>query len=77
MTRYQFAISNTNVVRETGVVNSESFTDALTTVSKHVSAEAGDMLEIGVVGFPPARFRCIGSTLNGSPSWRPLGQLAA
>ena len=38
--------------------------------------EPGDELEIGVFGFPPARFRCVGE-VKSLPVWMPTGQKAA
>jgi len=40
-----------------------------------VTASAGDMLEIGVPGFPPARFECVSGL--GENMWRPTGLMAA
>ena len=53
MPRYQFSIS-TNEVCEAGVIHSDSFAEALDAISE--SAREGSTLEIGVEGFPPARF---------------------
>jgi hypothetical protein len=77
MPRYQFALSSIHQVREAGVVQSESFSDALSAISEHVSAHEGDTLEIGVNGFPPARYECVWSSDRGTSTWRPTGQLAA
>jgi len=77
MPRFSFAVRSTNEVREAGVVQSESFGDALSAISEHVSALEGDTLEIGVSGFPPARFECVWLADSGASSWRPAGQLAA
>jgi hypothetical protein len=77
MPRYRFAVSTDDVVREAGVVQSESFGDALSTLSEHVSAHAGDTLEIGVAGFPPARFIRSADDLMDTPMWTPQGRLAA
>ena len=46
MPRFQFAVKSTNEIREAGVVQSESFTDALTLVSKHISVRDGDTLRL-------------------------------
>lgn len=77
MTRFLFSLRNTNQVRQAGVVQSESFTEALTAISGHVTAREGDTLEIGVTGFPPAKYECIWSLDQGSNGWRPTGQRAA
>ena len=77
MPRFQFALSNTQQVREAGIVQSDSFSDALTAISEHVEAREGDTLEIGVPGFPPARYECVWSMDRGASAWRPAGQMAA
>ncbi len=77
MPRFMFSLKNTNQVREAGVVQSDSFTDALSAISEHVSAHEGDTLEIGVSGFPPARYECIWAADEGTSTWRPAGQRAA
>jgi hypothetical protein len=79
MPRFQFSLRNTTTVREAGVVHSDSFADALSAIGEHLSAVEGDTLEIGVTGFPPARFeyvRGVGS-LDMDVQWRPAGLLAA
>jgi hypothetical protein len=78
MPRFQFSLSTTDIVREAGVVQSESFADALAAIEEHVSAKEGDKLEIGVSGFPPARYEFVGGTMmGGTAAWRPAGLLAA
>lgn len=77
MPRFQFALSDDTQVREAGVVQSDSFSDALVAISEHVSAHQGDVLEIGVTGFPPARYECVWAVDGSTSSWRPTGLLAA
>jgi hypothetical protein len=77
MPRFQFALSTAESLPQAGVVQSESFAEALTAVGEHVSAGFGDILEIGVTGFPPARYECLGASRGGTRRWRPAGQLAA
>ena len=77
MPRYRFALSSLQQVREVGSVQTDSFTDAFTAISEHVEAHEGDTLEIGVAGFPPARFECVWSMEQGAGSWKPAGLLAA
>jgi len=77
MARFQFALNSAaESLPQVGVVQSDSFAEALTAVGEHVSASFGDVLEIGVQGFPPARYECLGSSIRGK-LWRPAGQLAA
>lgn len=78
MSKYQFAISSgPESIRQAGIVESESFGDAVVLLGKKIPVQAGDSLEIGVAGFPPARFQCVGAVHNGRPVWVPEGQLAA
>ena len=77
MPRFAFALHTDENIRRAGVVTSESFDDALALVSEHIEARTGDRLEIGVRGFPPARFECVAALIEGEPLWRPLGKLAA
>ena len=77
MPRFQFALSSMQQVREAGVVQSESFNDALSAISDHVEAREGDTLEIGVPGFPPARYHYGWSIDAGEGTWCPSGRLAA
>jgi hypothetical protein len=76
MPRYQFSIGSSGV-RRMGVVQSESFGDALDVIATQADAETGDLLEIGVPGFPPARFQYVFSLDEGTQVWRAAHQLAA
>lgn len=77
MPRFEFALSTADAVRQAGVVHSETFDDALSVVGNHITPNEGDTLEIGVRGFPPARFECVSTMIEGEPLWKPAGQLAA
>jgi hypothetical protein len=77
MPRFEFALSTADAVRQAGVVHSETFTDALSVVGQHITPNEGDTLEIGVRGFPPAKFECVSTLIEGEPLWKPAGQLAA
>ena len=78
MSRYRYAISSgPDSVRQAGVVESATFDEAVVLLGRRIPVRAGDSLEIGVSGFPPARFQCIGSVKSGRPVWVPDGQLAA
>jgi hypothetical protein len=75
MSRYSFAVSGPESRRE-GVIESDSFIAAVDALGQHVEVKTGDELEIGVYGFPPARFRCVGESKS-LPVWMPAGQKAA
>ena len=77
MPRFLFALSTGEEGRRAGVVMGESFSEALETLTQQVSVNEGDTLEIGVNGFPPARYECVWLADSASSSWRPAGQLAA
>lgn len=76
MPRFEFSLSNSvESVRVAGAVTSGSFSDALEAIVEQGDVEQGDTLEIGVQGFPPARFKYMEK--DGVVSWRPTGLLAA
>ena len=78
MSKFQFAISSgPEAIRQAGVVESDSFDDAVVLLGQQIPVHAGDSLEIGVAGFPPARYQCVGAVKNGRPVWMPEGQMAA
>jgi hypothetical protein len=69
MSKFRFALSNA-AVRQEGMVESESFLQAVDSLWEHVEIRRGDVLEIGVNGFPPARYECIGEIGKGKPFWK-------
>ncbi len=76
MSKFRFSVTSLQN-RQEGVVESANFSDAVTALGKHVTVHKGDVLEIGVFGFPPARFECVGQITEGEPVWFPAGQMAA
>ena len=78
MSKYQFAISSgAEAIRQAGVVESDSFDEAVVLLGERIPVQEGDSLEIGVFGFPPARYECVGAVRGGRPLWVPQGKLAA
>ncbi len=78
MSQFQFAIcSGPEAVRQAGVVESDSFDEAVVLLGERIPVQEGDSLEIGVYGFPPARYQCVGAIRGGRPLWAPEGRLAA
>ena len=71
MATYTFSLSSSQDARQAGLIQSTSFEEALRLVGERMTVTQGDTLEIGVRGFPPARFECIGSLLDGSVFWAP------
>ena len=77
MSKFQFAISSgPEAVRQAGVVESDSFDAAVNLLGEKITVQTGDSLEIGVFGFPPARYQCVGN-IRSRPIWVPEGRLAA
>jgi hypothetical protein len=76
MSRYRFSVSSSDS-RQEGIIESESFRAAVDALGEHVTVQLGDVLEIGVNGFPPALYTCVGEVRTGLPVWVPSGQLAA
>jgi hypothetical protein len=76
MSRFCFALSNLETRRD-GVIESGSFSDAVDELGRQVTVSKGDTLEIGVYGFPPARYECVGLMQGKRPIWFPSGRLAA
>lgn len=77
MPRFQFSIGSREAVREAGIITSDSFSDALEAIGAQVEVSDGDTLEIGVHGFPPARFEYVLTLQPGESTWRPAHRLAA
>ena len=75
MSKFSFAVSGTGARRE-GMIESDSFVAAVDALGQHVDrASVGDVLEIGVFGFPPAR--SMRRRVKSGPVWMPAGQIAA
>lgn len=77
MTRYSFALSTNDEICRAGVVTSDDFDDAMKLLGEQMSVKSGDTLEIGVHGFPPARYECVVDLGEGEVFWRPAGLMAA
>jgi hypothetical protein len=69
MSKFCFSVSSIDS-RHEGTIESDSFTAAVDALGEHVDVHAGDVLEIGVFGFPPARFECVGEVKD-FPMWVP------
>ena len=76
MATYTFSLSTSEEARQAGVIQSASFDEALRLVGERMPVTKGDTLEIGVRGFPPARYECVESLIDGSVFWQP-SRLAA
>ena len=76
MSQFRFSVRGL-ASRQDGVIESESFRAAVDALGQHVTVKAGDILEIGVYGFPPAVYECIGTPNAGMPMWMPTRKLAA
>ena len=77
MPRFQFSVGKGGVVREAGAVLSESFEAALSAIAEQSDVTEGETLEIGVAGFPPARYDFVIPAV-GDAGWQPrMPRLAA
>ena len=76
MSKFSFSVRGIDS-RQDGVIESESFVAAVDALGQHVMVNKGDVLEIGVYGFPPARYECVGEESAGIPLWMPASRLAA
>ena len=77
MATYTFSLSTSHDARQAGLIQSASFEEALRLVGERMPVSQGDTLEIGVKGFPPAHFECVGSLLDGSVFWQPASDKLA
>lgn len=78
MATYTFSLSTSEDARQAGLIQSSSFEEALRLVGERMTVSQGDTLEIGVKGFPPARYECVESLLDGTVFWAPAStKLAA
>jgi hypothetical protein len=71
MSKFCFSVSNIESRRD-GEIESDSFSDAVDELGRQIVVSKGDLLEIGVYGFPPARFECVG-LIKTRPIWFPSG----
>ncbi|MFI5228222.1 MAG: hypothetical protein ACHQWU_04085 [Gemmatimonadales bacterium] len=76
MSKFTFSVSGPDSLQG-GLVESETFRAAVDALGEQVTVHTGDVLEIGVFGFPPARFECVGQLNAGLPMWMPAGLKAA
>jgi hypothetical protein len=77
MATYTFSLSTSEEARQAGVIQSPSFEEALRLVGERMSVTQGDTLEIGVRGFPPAKYECVEALLDGTVFWQPAVRIAA
>ena len=77
MTRFEFSISSADEqLRLAGSVTSGTLSDALQVISDRAATNVGDRLEIGVSGFPPARFLYVPSVDGDELIWQAEGRKA-
>jgi hypothetical protein len=77
MATYSFTLDSSDDSRQAGIIHSVSFEEALELVGERVAVNRGDTLEIGVKGFPPARYQCVETNFEGGVFWVPANKLAA
>ena len=76
MTRFTFSLSRAGIAADAGAVVSDSFSDALDAIAREPQVSVGDTIEIGVPGFPPARYECVPLGESGRV-FQPVYRLAA
>jgi hypothetical protein len=76
MPQFHFTLGRPDALGEMGAVQSDSFDDALEALAEQAGPSVGDVLEIGVPGFPPARYEYV-KVGRKARAWRPTGRLAA
>ena len=72
MPRYHFSLGRPDTLGEMGAVQSDSFDDALEVLAEQADPNLGDVLEIGVPGFPPARYEYV-KVGRKQRAWKPSG----
>ena len=77
MARFMFSLDTNDEIRQAGVIQSRDFDEALRTVADQMAIRTGARLEIGVAGFPPAHFECLGTLEDGDVMWAPANRMAA
>ncbi|HXY32222.1 MAG TPA: hypothetical protein VEI06_16060 [Gemmatimonadaceae bacterium] len=78
MANYEFSLSSpVDRTRRAGVVRSDSFAEALELIAEEGDVGDGDRLEIGVRGFPPAKYIYFLSALGEGHGWYPTDRRAA
>jgi hypothetical protein len=68
MSKFRFSLISPEC-RHEGTIHGPSFQDAVESLWQHVDVHRGDVLEIGVNGFPPARYQCSATLVTGKPMW--------
>jgi len=78
MPRYEFSLNGPEgPVRRAGAVTCPTFAQAMSAIAEQMDVEQGDTLEIGVSGFPPARFEAVVEGVDEIVAWRQRGRKAA
>lgn len=77
MTRFWFAHSRGDVIHRSGALEAPNLVEALRVVARRGNPTAGDRLDIGLAGFPPARYECVFQGFETPLSWRLINSMAA
>lgn len=78
MPRFEFSLSGPDeTLRLAGAVTSPTFAQAMEAIAEQARVGRGDLLEIGVTGFPPAHFEAYLEGLNDQVNWQQSGKKAA
>lgn len=78
MPRFEFSLSGPDEsLRLAGAVTSPTFAKAMEAIAAQASVGRGDLLEIGVTGFPPAHFAACLEGLDDRVCWQQENRKAA
>ncbi len=80
MPRFEFALRSGDALRGAGVIVTPDFAQALTSIHEHAPIDKGDVITLGVPGFPPAQYECVGVEIEDGervPIWKAAGRMAA
>ena len=76
MARFKFSVGGPDGVRHAGIVRGDDFKAVIEAIGGQFETTDGDFLEIGVEGFPPARYTMV-DVEPGISGWKLANQLAA
>ena len=72
MAQFQFALTRNDMLRTAGAIEADTLNEAMFAIEWSTAVDNGDILRIGVSGFPPAQFNCLGARIvDGQivPAW--------
>ena len=77
MKRFWFAHVRGEEIHNSGSLIALTLPEALRCVARRGLPSSGDRLDIGLNGFPPARYECVFEDFDGPLAWRLVNATAA